>query len=359
MDGRAGAGTGGGAGADAGVGAGARADGSARAGAEARAEARAGARGGAGVGVANGTFGELLQGVLPDDDRDFLVTFPITRSSRAEFRPLPALRDVIVQPPHKTKSRRLAEHVLGALGRPGGGLLRITTTLPEGKGLASSSADLVATARAVGETYGIRFTGREIEAFLRDIEPSDGVMYPGIVTFYHREVRLRERLGFLPPLTIVAHDTGGTVDTVLFNRTKRARSTTDKREYARLLRELTAAVRDGDLRTVGAIATRSAQMHAPHAPREHFDDLLDICRDAGGLGLVLAHSGTNLGVLLAGDGAEHIDRVAHVRKACAALTGSVSVYRSLGPEPEPDGDDGPRRPEAPVTTTSAGHHPGT
>uniref|UniRef100_A0AAU2AI66 Kinase n=1 Tax=Streptomyces sp. NBC_00093 TaxID=2975649 RepID=A0AAU2AI66_9ACTN len=322
---------------------------------------------GVGVGAANGTFGELLQGVLPENELDFLVTLPITSSSTAEFRLAPSCREVVVRPPHKAKSRLLAERILRAHGHRGGGSLTITTELPEGKGLASSSADLVATARAVGAAMGVRLTEREIELFLRGIEPSDGVMYPGIVTFYHREVRLREKLGFLPPLTIVAHDAGGMVDTVRFNQSKKPRSESEKREYAQLLRELTDAVQVGDLQTVGDVSTRSAEMNSTLSPRKHFDDLLRICRDVGGLGLVLAHSGTNLGVLLPGDEDEQADSVEYVRKSCAAFTGSVSVYRSLGPEGErPDGPErsedpllrDPETPEAPFTT-SVGHHPGT
>ncbi|MFG2466168.1 kinase [Streptomyces canus] len=300
--------------------------------------------------------------MLPENDLDFLVTFPIASSSTAEFQFVSSRREVVVQPSHKTKSRLLAECILRAHGHHGGGYLTITTDLPEGKGLASSSADLVATARAVGEALGVRLTEKEIELFLRGIEPSDGVMYPGIVTFYHREVRLREKLGFLPPLTIVAHDVGGMVDTVRFNQAKKSRSEADKREYAHLLRELAHAVQAGDLQAVGEISTRSAEMNSTLSPREHFDDLLRICRDVGGLGLVLAHSGTNLGVLLPGDEAEQADSVEYVRKSCAAFTGSVSVYRSLGAEGHRSGElerfEDPETPEAPFTT-SVGHPPGT
>jgi uncharacterized protein involved in propanediol utilization len=317
---------------------------------------------GVGVGAANGTFGELLQGVLPENDLDFLVTFPIARSSIAEFQLVSTRREVMVRPRHKTKSRLLAERILRAYGHHGGGSLRITTTLPEGKGLASSSADLVATARAVGEAVGVRLTEQEIEVFLRGIEPSDGVMYPGIVTFYHREVRLREKLGFLPPLTIVAHDAGGMVDTVRFNQSKKPRSEADKREYAYLLRKMADAVQAGDLQTVGDISTRSAEMNSTLAPRKHFGELLRMCRDVGGIGLVLAHSGTNLGVLLPGEADEHADHIEYVRKSCAAFTGSVSVYRSLGPESrrsnEPERSGDPETPQEPLST-SVGHHPGT
>lgn len=103
-------------------------------------------------------------------------------------------------------------------------------------------------------------------------------------------------------------------------------------------------------------------MNSTLSPRVHFGDLLRICRDIGGLGLVLAHSGTNLGVLLPGDVDEHAEEVEYVRKSCAAFTGSVSVYRSLGPENRrthgPGTSGEPRRPEAPFTT-SVGNHPGT
>ncbi|MEV0899960.1 kinase [Actinoplanes sp. NPDC049802] len=297
--------------------------------------------------MAHGTFGELLQGVLPDGDLDFLVTFPITHTSVARFEADPTRPDVVVRPPHKIKSRLLAERILRTHGRTGGALT-ITTTLPEGKGLASSSADLVATARAVGEAMGLRLLEQDIESYLRDIEPTDGVMYPGIVAFYHREVRLREHLGYLPPLTVVGHDSGGMVNTVVFNRSKKPRSDGDKREYQLLLDRLAAAIRAGDLATVGAVATRSAEMNATQSPRRHFGDLLRICRDVGGLGLVLAHSGTNLGILLPGDATEHADEINHIRSACAAFPGTVSVYRSLGPQD--------RRSGQPRATAD---HPGT
>jgi L-threonine kinase len=65
-------------------------------------------------------------------------------------------------------------------GLPGGGTLILQSRLPEGKGHASSSADLVATVRATDAT-GVTPTRRQIESMLATIEPSDGVMYSGVV----------------------------------------------------------------------------------------------------------------------------------------------------------------------------------
>ncbi|MFG2296400.1 kinase [Streptomyces sp. NPDC048603] len=285
-----------------------------------------------GTGRAFGTFGELLQGALPEPDGDFLVTFPLARWSTATFRPAPPGTGpgVRVLPAHKTKARRVAEAVLAAAGAADGGVLEISADLPEGKGLASSSADLVATVRAVGDALGIALPPDRAEDFLRAVEPSDGVMHDGIVAFHHRTVRLRHRLGELPPLAVIAHDLGGQVDTVAHNRTAGPVPAADRAEYARLLDRLTRAVARTDLPEVGAVATRSAELHAARRPRPGLDRLRRLGRDTGGYGLVLAHSGTVLGILLDADDPELDAKTKHVRDGCAALGGTVSVHRSLG-----------------------------
>jgi L-threonine kinase len=282
-----------------------------------------------GFGASNGTFGELLQGMLPGERRPFLVTFPIDLLSTAVFRATTAADEVVVTPAHKFKSKLLATQLLRAYGYRGGGTLELKSALPEGKGLASSSADLVATARAVADALDITMNASEIEYFLRGIEPSDGVMHAGIVSYYHREARLRHRLGFLPPLTIVAHDTGGTVDTVEFNRSIPLPGAWTRREYLHLLNDLATAVRTGDLAAVGRISTRSAELHVRRFPRPGFEQLRAACRDFGGLGLVIAHSGTFLGILFRAHPDEPglADRV---RAHCSTLPGTISVFRSLG-----------------------------
>ncbi|MFJ9338730.1 kinase [Streptomyces sp. NPDC101733] len=281
-------------------------------------------------GSAFGTFGELLQGALPHPQGDFLVTFPLARWATAVFHPVPGRRDVRVRPAHKAKSRRVAEAVLAALGAPDGGLLEVAGDLPEGKGLASSSADLVATVRAVGAAHGRAFTPAETEDFLRGIEPADGVMYDEIVAFHHRDVRLGRRLGVLPPLAVVAHDEGGQVDTVAHNRGARTIDAEAREEYALLLERLTEAVALGDLHGVGAVSTRSAEMNAHRRRRAGFAELRALCREVDGLGLVLAHSGTMLGVLLEAHDPALAGKTEHIRAGCAALGGEVSVHRSLG-----------------------------
>jgi uncharacterized protein involved in propanediol utilization len=281
-----------------------------------------------GIGTSFGTFGELLQGVLPGG-MHFMVTSPIAAWSTVTFRHCPDRDQVTVQPCHKRKSALMAQLALDAVGRRGGGEMWVTSELPEGKGLASSSADLVATVRAVGNALGVWFDDEEILSMLARIEPSDGVMYDEIVAFHHVEVRLAERFGTLPAYTIVGHDEGGQVDTISYNRTLAEVSIAEMHEYKRLLAEIRHAIRSDDISTVGRVSTRSAELSARRNPRRHLADLKRICREVDGAGVVCAHSGTVLGVLLPSDDPQLNDKIDAVRTACAALPGSTAVYQSL------------------------------
>ncbi|MFL6122872.1 kinase [Actinophytocola sp.] len=284
-----------------------------------------------GAGISFGTFGELLQGALPGPDQDFLVTLPIVRWSTARLTLLPDADELRVEPAHKHKSLRIARSVLACHGVAPGGRLLVTSQLPEGKGMASSSADLVATIRATGKAIGRRITPRTAEAFLRTIEPTDGLMYRDVVAFYHRRVELYRCLAAPPPLTIVGVDEGGQVDTVSFNATRTPITTGERREYARLLDLLAVALACGDLATVGRVATRSAELNQARCPKRYLDRLRELCRQVGGLGVVVAHSGTVLGILISNDDPDHAGKLADATTACHELAGNVSVDYTADP----------------------------
>jgi L-threonine kinase len=282
-----------------------------------------------GTGQAFGTFGELLQGVLPDPDRGFLVTMPISRGSTAVFQLDCATTEVRVLPASKQKSLRLVRAMLDHYGVEAGGCLTIDSDLPAGKGMASSSADLVATARAVSDALAVPATPATIEDFLRQIEPTDGVMYPGVVAFHHQEVRLRAYLGQLPAMTIVGIDEGGEVDTIAFNQIPKPFSARDQREYARLLGIVADAILFEDVVAIGYVATRSALMNQRLWPKRTLEQMIAICADVGGVGVVNAHSGTALGLLLADDDPNYPQRLGSAVRACSALAETVWTDHSL------------------------------
>lgn len=282
-----------------------------------------------GVGRAFGTFGELLQGRLAEDETDFLVTFPIDLYSYATFQADPDSPDLSVFPGHKRKAAMLATLLLDYYGLPHRGKLIIESDLPTGKGLASSSADIVATARAITACFDRTLPLSLLEHFMRMIEPSDGVMYPGVVAFHHRQVRLRTFLGFLPPLTIISIDEGGEVDTISFNRQPKHFPASDKQEYQYLLDLITTAIHRQDIQTIGHVATRSAFLSQRHNPKQTLFDVMAVCQDIQGVGVAVTHSGTCLGILLSPAASNYHRQFEAAYHRLTALGGTVNIYHAL------------------------------
>jgi uncharacterized protein involved in propanediol utilization len=292
------------------------------------ADAAAGTR--TGLGMSFGTFGELLQGALSGpDDQDFLVTLPIARWSTAKITLTPGADGLRVEPAGKLKSLRVARSVLAGHGVQDGGTLVLTGDLPEGKGLASSTADLVATVRAVADALGTPVSPQEIESHLRGVEPTDGLMYGEVVAFHHRKVRLHRALGPVPPMTIVGVDEGGQVDTVDFDKTRPVVPAAERGEYGALLDGLAAALATGDLAAVGRISTRSAELNQSRVRKRHLDRMLEIRRDIGALGVVVTHSGTMVGLLISGADAGYDGKLADAIAAGTELAGAVSVDHTV------------------------------
>ncbi|PWJ84084.1 threonine kinase [Mesorhizobium loti] len=279
-----------------------------------------------------GTFGELLQGQLPvgsvSRDPHFLVTMPIALFARAHFMPIAGTRTVTVYPSHKVKAKRLAENLVGALGASGG-ILFLQSELPEGKGLASSSADLVAAARSIACCFKRRVRTSLIEKLMAEIEPSDGVMYPGVVAYQQRACSLISFLGQMPPLAIVGIDEGGTVETVDYDQRRGEISASHRAEYRQLLDSARIAIPRGDTATIGRIATASALLHQERAPKEHLNTMLTASEASDALGVIVAHSGTMIGILLDRMAADFPQKLRSVLAHVSPFDNSPKIYLTM------------------------------
>ena len=283
----------------------------------------------------------MLQGALPAERREFLVTLPITEGSTARFTPVPGSRGVRVSPPHKEKSRRLAEELVWLYNPGTGGELHIESGLQEGKGCASSSADMVATARAIGSAFGIDICRHSLARTMSAIEPSDGVMHEGIVSFHQREGILHARLGTLPSLTVIALDEGGRAETTELCERRGGHGVRRSAEYERLLLDLRRAVRRRHLPSVGDVATRSAILNQDLLPRQNLGLFLDLRARHDALGVVATHSGTCLGLLLDPGSPRYPEVLAELVDELLACRGAgVRVYRTHDFEQRPLGPPG-------------------
>ncbi len=243
-----------------------------------------------------GTCGELFQGT--QDGIPCLISCPIDRMSRLEV----SLRAEggVLTPREMTKTRKAVGIALGRHLRNGSSVsVSRVEALPEGKGYASSTADIL------GALYGIAalderdLPPEEATRIALSVEPTDSIAWPGLALLDHREGRIMEYLGRPPSMAVLVLDWGGTVDTEAFNRRDMrdvlSRLAPLHAESLALVRE---GIRTGDAATIGEGATLSAG--AAHRLRDmsHFDECRSLCRSLGGYGVCAAHSGTLYGILL-------------------------------------------------------------
>lgn len=257
-----------------------------------------------GRGRALGTCGEIVQGQLAPGE-DFLITLPVPLAATASVYLAPGEPRLEVRPAHKTKAAEAVRRTLAFLSAPLlGGELRVESDLPEGKGMASSSADIVAAVRATGAALGRELAEEEISAIAAAIEPTDGVMYaPLVVAYDHRRGRLRERLGYMPPAAIAVVDLGGRLDTVAFNARPKAYSEAERARLRRAYALAREGLRAGDLRRIGEAGIISARVNQRLLPKPALEPLTAAALGLGAAGIVIAHSGSVAGVLFAGGGA--------------------------------------------------------
>lgn len=276
------------------------------------------------AGLSNGSFGELLQGILPND-RHFLVTLPISLKAKAVFK-FSNSNHLFIYPTEKRKVNLFCGLFATYYNLKITGNLSIETEIPIGKGLSSSTADIVATSRVLEKAFNIPHSLTCIEKLIRQIEPSDGLLYDGVVAYYHREVSLLQKFHYHPNLVILAIDEGGIVDTIKYNKIIRNPSIQEKLEYENLLNKFMQASERQDIKVIGKISTRSAELNQQYNYKPSLLDLLEINSTIEGLGVICAHSGTYIGILLEKLDKNLNNKIDYCRKILKKLNKELELF---------------------------------
>ena len=251
---------------------------------------------------APGVCGELVQGML--GSVYYLVTCPIDFFSRVTVELYAAGPDEgnprVDAPEDCAKTACAVAHTLAWLGRSDlAAKVFVGNPIPRSKGMGSSSADLAAAITATYLALGNELGPETVAEIALGVEPTDGVMVPGLAIFDHREGRIKESIGPPPPMEIVALDFGGTVDTLEFNRTDRSGLW---RDIEGETTEALGLVKDGVERCepvlIGRGATLSAWAGQRILPKPMLPAVAEFAESIGAVGVNVGHSGTIIGVLL-------------------------------------------------------------
>lgn len=273
-----------------------------------------------GQGCAMAHHGELLQGMfVGPTDRPLrgLVTLPCQLyRSEAVFRPGGA--GVRVQPEWKWKARHAAELTLAHIGADAvGGELHLSSTIPIGWGMGSSTSDVIAAIRATADGFGVQLPRVEVARLAVTAETaSDSIMFGDhALLFAQRDALIIEDFGTVfPAFEVLGFSTGSGVDTLEFTPAEYDDRDIERFEELRVL--LREGMKDHDPGLVGYVATASSRINQRYLPKPEFDRLLLLADACGAVGVQVAHSGSVVGVLFNSDDVEVESRV---EKAGAAL----------------------------------------
>lgn len=258
-----------------------------------------------GVGHCPGHFGELIQGMFSTSSgapRRSLVSLTCRSIGTTSEALISQGQGDIYVPKGKSKVQRAVRAYCDSKVIPEAINIdvRIKSTIPEGIGMGSSTADIVSSIRALDQALGYHTPPEDILKLVMNAESAcDSTMLcQDVKLFAQREGRVVENFGKpLSPLAIFGFDLmpGHFFKT---DETPPAQYTVNEiLTFDLLLERLRRGVARQDTGEICAIATESAQINQSKYPKHNFDKFIEIKNHCGALGICVSHSGTIAGLL--------------------------------------------------------------
>lgn len=171
--------------------------------------------------------------------------------------------------------------------------------IPVGQGMASSTADIVATIRCLYSIFAIPYDESTVRSILSEIERADSVFLNEFALYLSRKHEVVQSFGvdldFYACYTIEPGfvKTEGVTDQLL------AHYESHLEEYDDVRADIIAGFQKRDRALIAAASSRSANLAQLVLPKKHFDVVSEHRKYFGADGLLVAHTGTILGYLYA------------------------------------------------------------
>ena len=236
-------------------------------------------------------IGELMQGFLPDAS-GFLVSGLPSRLFFSEAL-LDTDGEASVLPPKTQKALDLFLRTWFG-GAALKGSIRLHSNTPPGKGLSSSSTDILSVLFVVNDYLRTGCTSEDLYRIAAAIEPTDPCLTDDIVVF-RQHAGIVDRCITLPPMTVLYFDAepGRQIETL---DVQRPWTVGTGKFYDWLLRRFLRAAKEGDYDALFESITYSAEYNQTMVPLARWDEYLELARTTQA-GLMVAHSGTIVGFL--------------------------------------------------------------
>jgi L-threonine kinase len=189
--------------------------------------------------------------------------------------------------------------------------VEVLSELPLGKGMASSTAEIGSAVAVVATLMQIEISAKEIAEIALRIEPTDGVLFDEIVLFDHVAGSRLETIGSPPPIEIIVLEPDETVDTIAFNKVKQV-GRIDETAVDEAIEMAKEGINSFDLKLIGQAAMLSARLNQRLLFKPELEDIIELTKRRGALGVNVAHSGSVIGILVeSGFAKKLLDKISH------------------------------------------------
>nr|WP_269785534.1 L-threonine kinase [Klebsiella quasipneumoniae] len=256
-----------------------------------------GKRKGENVAVAQcpASCGELIQGWILGSEK--LVSCPVDWYSTVEVETGTPRND------ERPLSRAMVDQLLAHWGYPAAlsQQIRITlhSTIPVAKGMASSTADIAATAAATAHHLGHALDEPTLARLCVALEPTDSTLFRQLTLFDHNTAATQIACPAPPALDLLVLESPLTLRTTDYHQLPREPGLLANASRLQLAWEkVQQACQRGSPQLLGEAATISAIASQHLLPKPGFDTLRGLVEECDLYGINVAHSGSVVGLML-------------------------------------------------------------
>lgn len=281
-----------------------------------------------GKGIAKGHLGEYLQGYFDDIQGNaidracisvplkiFIPNHGVVDKTQQQLSDIPRgetgsiafffpskTKSLTVEPKNKVNSKKAALATLKLLKKSSyGGTLKIVTAGGISQGFGTSTSDIVASIRAISDSFHCQISNHDIAKISVDCEKaSDGIMYSQATLFVTTQGRVLEDFHVpYPAVNVIGFNvdrSGKGLNTL--DIPPRSYTREEKKQFMVLRGAIKKALIEQDIDLLGKVAIASARINQRFIEKPSFDDLIQLTEKYEVAGFIVAHSGTRVGIII-------------------------------------------------------------
>ena len=251
-----------------------------------------------GYGSCPGTCGELVQGYI--GKKEYISSYCVDLYSSAIIKEKSERKKIYHK--RKSKSMRAIGAVFEHFGVDRKELdnisLTIKSSIPVGKGMASSTADIGASIIAALDYLDEEMSPEEISKLVSKIEPTDSIFFPEVCVFDPINGEKKDSLGYLDYKKVIVLEPNSRINTVRIRKEK---------EYYKILKEnksiteksfemISKAVKERDRELIRKASENSALANERIKQTPYLRELIEIGQKSNYGFLNISHTGTVVGI---------------------------------------------------------------